>query len=61
MRQILLYSPLVRPGGIVAGHDYSYPQPGFSGVAEAVNDIAAFLDRCIYVDAETYVWYWINP
>ena len=61
MRQILLYSPLVRDGGIVAGHDYCYPQPGFEGVADAVDDIAAFLVRSVHVDTKNYVWYWIQP
>jgi predicted O-methyltransferase YrrM len=61
MQQILLYAPLVRPGGIVAGHDYGYPQPGFEGVANAVDDLAAFLDRTLFIDRATYLWYWIQP
>jgi SAM-dependent methyltransferase len=58
--QIAVWARKVRPGGIVAGHDYGYPQPGFEGVKAAV-DLAAF-DRCktLEINPPSYVWHWVN-
>jgi hypothetical protein len=38
-KDILAYLPKVRPGGILAGHDYAPEIPMFSGVKQAVDEI----------------------
>lgn len=38
-RDILSWLPKVRPGGILAGHDYAPEIPMFSGVKQAVDEI----------------------
>ena len=47
-RDIELWTPLVRPGGIIAGHDYWPQNPG---VMDAVNETGPFV-----VAPETRIW-----
>lgn len=61
MDQILLYAPRVRSGGLVTGHDYGYPRPGYEAVAQAVDRIAGFLRVDLQVDRASYVWHWVVP
>lgn len=59
--QISVWSRRVRSGGIVSGHDYDYPAPGFEGVRKAVDEAAARLNVELTVDSTSYVWHWTQP
>jgi len=56
--QIACYEPLVRPGGIVAGHDYGFPRAGYEVVKQAVDEAADQLGVQLHVDKPSYVWWW---
>jgi len=56
--QIACYEPLVRPGGIVAGHDYGFPRAGYEVVKQAVDEAAEQLGVQLHVDKPSYVWWW---
>ena len=54
MRAIILYWPKVKEGGILCGHDYGHPAPGW-GVRVAVDKYAASLGLEV-ITAPDYYW-----
>lgn len=50
MADITLWSDIVRPGGIIAGHDYNHPS--YPGVTRAVNASFQFINQ-----EDGYVWW----
>ncbi len=53
LRDILVWKPLIKHGGIIAGHDYGHPL--YPGVAAAVDEL---LPRaCCLGDVESTVWW----
>lgn len=55
---IAAWFPKIRRGGLVCGHDYGYPAPGYEGVKLAVDEMADRLLLDTHVDTESYVWHW---
>lgn len=55
--QIIYYAGKIMPGGLVTGHDYDYPAPGYEVVAHAVDEYAAAVGAEVQVDCETYLWW----
>lgn len=61
MEDITLWEPKVRPGGILAGHDYNKTSKRhkeiFGGLIKAVNEYAATNNRDLKLDVSGN-WYW---
>lgn len=55
--QIRYYRPLVRSGGLVCGHDYRNPNPGYGVTTQAVDDYAARHGLTVGCDEATYLWW----
>lgn len=56
-QDIEAWHPLVRPGGILCGHDYGHRR--YTGVKQAVDEFALDNGLKLHVDREATVW-WIN-
>lgn len=58
LNDLKLYEPLIRPGGIMSGHDYTTPK---DGVRRAVNEYVKMFDRKLNVDSsfdKSGVYWW---
>lgn len=58
--QIEIYSPKIKPGGLIAGHDYGFPSSGYECVAAAVDRWVAEHQLELHVE-DGYVWWYQQP
>jgi hypothetical protein len=59
-RDILLWKPLIKPGGVISGHDYGFAntERKYSGVQEAVDEVFG-VDDNVSVNRISGVW-WVR-